>query len=247
MPRRACRTPCSARGRRRRERRGRAGSGAGRPLEEGLCVDIRREDRGRLDAERPDETARLRRDGAHRIRSAHRVRRERVVQRVQEPAQRRAVEARRLVPVSLHVEDDLRPRARPRARGEERHELVDALHECGLGLEGAQLARDAERQQQIEERAVEHPRPSGADEVKPIVAGRPPGGRSCEHAVVDDAGERVPLALLRALERQAEALARDEEHARAHAPASSRTRSAQWSTECPAATRSRSSRPAPPE
>src|SRR5581483_334629 len=169
-----------------------------------------------------------------------------VVHRIQQAPERRAVEPRRLVPVALHVEDGLRPDAGERAGREKRDGLVHALYERGLRPELPQLARDADRQQKIEEQPVEASRADRRDEVEVLVTGRPALGRGREHAVLDDRRHGIPLAPLRAVERQTKAFPGDEEDARLHAPAASSTRSAQCSTEWWRSTCSRSARPAPP-
>ena len=150
------------------------------------------------------------------------------------------------MPVALHVEDHLRARAGDATRDKKRDRLVDALDERGIRPEVAQLARDPPRQQRVVQRAVERARARRPDEMKAVVARRRPGRGRREHAVVDDVRDRVPLPFLRAVERQPEPLARDEKHTRLHAPATSSTRSAQCAAECSAATRARSSGPAPP-
>ena len=60
------------------------------------------------------------------------------------------------MPVALDVENDLRRRSGHEPGEQERDRLVDALDERGLGVEATQLTRDAPREQEVEERAVEH-------------------------------------------------------------------------------------------
>ena len=61
------------------------------------------------------------------------------------------------------------------ARNEKRDELVHALDECRLRPEAAQLARDPPRQQEIEERAVEHARAGETSRKRSSCVGQPAG------------------------------------------------------------------------
>jgi hypothetical protein len=118
------------------------------------------------------------------------------------------------VPVALHVEDELGVVAREPAADEEGRGLVHALDEGGVGPERAQLARDAHRQGEVVERAVGEPRARRAGEPERAAAGRRAGGRGGEHTGLDHGVDGGPLPLERPRERQAYALAGDEEDAR---------------------------------
>ena len=150
------------------------------------------------------------------------------------------------MPVTLDVEDHFGLRARKPPREQEGDRLVHSLDERGVGAEVAQLARDPPGEKQVVQGAVERARTRRGNEMEVRVACRRAFGRGREDAMVDDTGDRIPLALLRARERQREPLARDEENARFHASAASSTDRAQCSAECSASTRARSAGPPPP-
>src|SRR5581483_92023 len=173
---------------------------------ERIRVEIRDERRRRLDAEPPDELARERRHRAHGVRVPDGRACGSTADRFEEPAQRRAVQPRRGLPVAVHLEHDLRRYARERSSGQRRGRLVRALRDDDVRAKGAQLARDLEGQLQIRGRRA------GTEEPETPVGSLP--GR--EHAEIELDGERVPFACDLGIKRQPVSRAADEENARSH-------------------------------
>ena len=118
--------------------------------QERLEVGEGREDPVRLDAELPDETGGVGRDGADAVRVPDRVRGDDVGERPEQPPRGRAVQAGRRPPVAVHLEDQRDPPARDPARGQHRRGGVRVLGEHRVGLEAAELGRQAGRELRVE-------------------------------------------------------------------------------------------------
>ena len=83
-----------------------------------------------------------------------------------------------------------------------RGDVVRSLDDHRVGLEVAQLARDAHRQREVEDEPVERARAHGLHEVEGVVARRFARQRAREHADVGDSLERVELLPSRLVQRQ---------------------------------------------
>ena len=169
-------------------------------------VEVRRERRHRLDPELPHEVARERRDRAHRIGMANRSTRRAPADRLEQAPQRRSVEARRGVPVAVHLQQHARTAPREPAPGQDAGRFVRALRDHDLRSERAQLAGDPQGKPEIERR-----RAGGNELETPVVDRAVCGAR--EDAQLELVAERIPLACERRVEREPVARATDEEDA----------------------------------
>jgi hypothetical protein len=100
----------------------------------------------------------------------------------------------------VDVGDDARRDTGESPADEREGGLLATLHEDGVRPEAAELARDAERQQRVERRAVERARAHGRGERKARV-GAVPAGRAPEDAHIQLLVERVELLCERRRER----------------------------------------------
>ena len=193
--------------------------------QERLQVHERGEDRRGLDAELADQPRREVGDRADRVDAANRPDGDAVRERVEQVAHRRAVEARRGPPVAVDVEHDRHAAAREASARERERGLVRALDEQDRRPEAPDLARDAQREERVERRAVERAHRERRDELEDPVASRSVVDGAAEHAHVEHVRERVELEPERVVERQPVARPPDQQQAVLHDAARSRIRS----------------------
>src|SRR5205085_4097139 len=151
-------------------------------------------------------------------------------------------------PVAVELEDHARIAPRKPPRSESGRRLVRTLHEEDVRAKLTQLARDADRERRVEERAVERARPNRFREPERRIVAVRPLGRAREHAEVELVAECGPFACERGVERQPVTRPPDEQHAGLQPASSSsfrssspKTRSGAYSaTEEAAAARKRS-------
>ena len=118
----------------------------------------------------------------------------------------------------MDVCDHTGPRARQPAAEKHESGFLGALRENGVGLEGAQLPGDAERQQRVEDRAVERTRPHTTHEHEPRV-GPVAASVAREDADVELGRQRVELLVERGRQREGVSRPPDHEQLPPHAEA----------------------------
>ena len=184
--RRARRRSCTSRARRRtRPSAARAAATGSRSANAERSLNAVKTALGGTPRDLLDEVGGEGRDRSRRVRPPDGVRPDRVCERADQPARRRAVQARERPPVAVHLDDHRHPPtgerpARQRGRAEK-----GIGREDRVWPEAADLAPKPQRQAEVEEEAVEPPRPRRPRQPKAAVARPAVGGRRSEDAVVE--------------------------------------------------------------